>query len=173
MALINNKWRKDIGENAADALLRTTGAGVTALMLHKLTESEFVNKGNINATIANIAPAVTSVIGLLGDFFISEPKIRAFFQGMASFGLLRTTTQIVAGSGAYMGIEGKAADAQTGVSGIMNGAPAIMNGTPSLPPAFRANVNRAVASNAAAVANSAATSDEIKANQLAGTIINN
>ena len=171
MALINSKWRKDIGDNVANALIRTTGAGVTALAIHKLTEPAFVQKGNINETIANLTPAAMSVIGLLGDFFVSEPKIRAFFQGMSTFALLRTTSQFIAGSGAYMGIEGKVAENEgvSGVPAIMNGAPNIMNGLPAYTPNYRTAVNNA----AATVANTAATSDEIKANQLAGTIINN
>lgn len=174
MALVNNKWRKDIGDNAANALIRTTGAGVTALLLHKLTEPEFVAKGNINSTIANIAPGAISVVGLLGDFFLTEPKLRAFFQGMATFGLLRTTTQFVAGSGTYMGIEGKAANnGVSGVPGIMNGIankPGIMNGTPAYTPKLQ--TYKAIANNAATVkANADMT--ENKANALAGTMIQN
>lgn len=179
MALINNKWRKDIGDNAANALIRTTGAGVTALMLHKLTEPEFVKKGNINSTIANLAPGAISIVGLLGDFFLSEPKLRAFFQGMATFGLMRTTTQFIAGSGAYMGIEGKAAEADTGVSGmrgvpgIMNGTPGIMNGNPAYTPRLNSYVaNKAIANNAATV-KASADMTESKANALAGTMIQN
>lgn len=176
MALINSKWRKDIGDNVANALIRTTGAGVTALAIHKLTEPAFVQKGNINETIANLTPAAMSVIGLLGDFFVSEPKIRAFFQGMSTFALLRTTSQFIAGSGAYMGIEGKAAENEgvSGVPAIMNGTPGIMNGTPAYTPALNASVNpRTAIANTAANVRTTNEMTESKANSLAGTMIQN
>lgn len=170
-SLINTKWRKDAGENVADALIRTTGAGITALALKKMTSQDFTSKGNLYETVANLAPAAMSVLGIVGDLFFSEPKLRAFCQGMYTFGLLRTTSQFIAGSGAYMGIDGKSANTGvSGVPGIMNGIrPSIMNGAP----ATTYVTPRAAIAKTAATVRASADMNESKANALAGTMIQN
>lgn len=117
MSFINKKWRKDIGENAVNALLRITGAGVTTIALNKLTEDESTN---LKKTIANISGPGMFLLGTAVDIFAGDDKIRAFGQGMATLSALFATAKIAPSVGEFMGL--------AGVNPIMNGTPGIMNG---------------------------------------------
>lgn len=153
MALINSKWRKDAGDTVVNALLRVAGAGVTALILRKVTSPEFQGSDNIRKTIANVAPAAWTALGIAGDIFLAEPKLKAFCQGAYAFGALKTVAEIVEGTGNYMGLMG--VDKMPAIMNGLKGYKPIMNGvsTPAIPPATFAkvaqNVQNATATSAA------------------------
>ena len=139
MAFLNKNWRKQAGDNAVDALMRVAGAGLSAVILNKVTAADFASRSNVHKTIANIAPAAWSIMTAAGDLFVAEPKIKAFCQGSYSFSIPKTVAQIAPVVGSYMGLSG--AEINTIMNGIMNGVtPQIMNGTPSLPPVTPADI---------------------------------
>lgn len=138
MALINPKWRKDAGNNAGDALARIGGCALTAAILKKLTDPAFTGKSDVNKTIGNIAAPTISLLGVAGDLFGGHPMLRAFSQGVYTFGIPKAIAVIAPSIGDYMGLKGIDA---TSMPAIMNGIrgiapkaqPAVMNGAPAYP----------------------------------------
>lgn len=125
MAIINQKWRKDASENAINAFVRATGAGITAAILHKVTASEFTSKSSLNATIGNVAAPIWTLLTLAGDIFLQNPMLKAFCQGSYAFGAVKALSVVAPVVGDYTGLKG------VEMEKIMNGV--IMNGTPALP----------------------------------------
>lgn len=124
MAIINQKWRKDASENAINAFVRATGAGITATILHKVTASEFTSKSSLNATIGNVAAPIWTLLTLAGDIFLQNPMLKAFCQGSYAFGAVKALSVVAPVVGDYTGLKG------VEMKKIMNGV--IMNGTPAL-----------------------------------------
>lgn len=124
MAIINQKWRKDASENAINAFVRATGAGITATILHKVTASEFTSKSSLNATIGNVAAPIWTLLTLAGDIFLQNPMLKAFCQGSYAFGAVKALSVVAPVVGDYTGLNG------VEMKKIMNGV--IMNGTQAL-----------------------------------------
>lgn len=124
MALINNKWRKDAGDNAVDALLRVAGVGLSSVLLTKVTSAEFSAGSNLKKTIGNIAGPAWSLMTLAGDIFLGSAPLRAFCQGCYSYGLVKSASVIAPVLQNYTGLKGLEEDS---MPAIMNGV--IMNGT--------------------------------------------
>lgn len=124
MAIINQKWRKDASENAINAFVRATGAGITATILHKVTASEFTSKSSLNATIGNVAAPIWTLLTLAGDIFLQNPMLKAFCQGSYAFGAVKALSVVAPVVGDYTGLKG------VEMKKIMNGV--IMNGTQAL-----------------------------------------
>lgn len=162
MALINSKWRKDSGDTLVNGLLRIAGAGVTALILRKVTSEEFQGTDNIRKTIATVSPALWTAMGVAGDLFLASNNAKAFCQGAYTFGALKTVSQLIEGSGNYMGLKGVESMPKilNGLKGspIMNGVHGC-SGTPAaIPPATFAkvaqNVQKTTAANTASTGRS-------------------
>lgn len=133
MAFINKKWRRDIGDNAVEALMRVGGCGVSAVILNKVTSESFTAQSSLYKTIGNLAGPALSVIGLLGDMFLENPMLRSLCQGMYTFAIPKSVAVVAPVVGDYMGLSGIDA---TNTPPIMNGTPtypAIMNGIGSTP----------------------------------------
>lgn len=126
MAIINQKWRKDASENAINAFVRATGAGITATILHKVTASEFTSKSSLNATIGNVAAPIWTLLTLAGDIFLQNPMLKAFCQGSYAFGAVKALSVVAPVVGDYTGLKGIEAKR------ILNGV--IMNGMPKTLP---------------------------------------
>lgn len=103
MAFISKNWKKNASTNAVNALMRVTGAGVTALVLKKLTKNQTTA---MQKTVANIAAPVMTLVGLGLDIFTEDPKIRAIGQGMYTFGALKATAVIAPAVGNAIGLSG-------------------------------------------------------------------
>lgn len=122
MAFIAKNWKKNASTNAVNALLRMTGAGVSALVLKKLTKNQTTA---MQKTIANISAPVFTLLGLGLDIFTEDPKIRAIGQGMYTFSALKATAIIAPTVGNAIGLSGVDDE-----NPIMNGIESnpIMNG---------------------------------------------
>lgn len=136
MAIINKKWRKDASFIATSALARVAGAGATAAILKKVTDSNFTSKSDLNETIGNLASPFWTLLTMAGDLFFENPYLKSFCQGSYSFSTLKTFKDHVPVIGNYFGLSG--ADLPQIMNGvtfsnpnpqIMNG---IMNGTPAI-----------------------------------------
>lgn len=103
MAFIAKNWKKNASSNAVNALLRVTGAGVTALVLKKATAQQTTA---MQKTVANIAAPFMIFIGLGLDIFSEDPKVRAIGQGMYTFGALKATAVIAPAVGNAIGLNG-------------------------------------------------------------------
>lgn len=129
MAFVSKKWRRDIGDNVIDAAARIGGAGLAAYAVNKMQTIEGgTPQSNMQKTLAIMgAPGIT-VIGLLGDLFLENRIIRAFCQGLYTYGAARTAANTNDGLADAFGWQHSPDFASnTGTSGI--GSPVIMNGT--------------------------------------------
>lgn len=115
MAFIAKNWKKNASTNAVNALMRVTGAGVSALALKKLTKNQTTA---MQKTIANIAAPVFTLIGLGLDIFTEDPKIRAIGQGMYTFSALKATAVIAPAVGNAIGLSGLDEDENPIMNGI-------------------------------------------------------
>ena len=115
MAFIAKNWKKNASTNAVNALLRVTGAGVSALVLKKLTKNQTTA---MQKTIANVAAPVVTLLGLGLDMFTEDPKVRAIGQGMYTFGALKATAIIAPSVGNAIGLNGIDDDENPIMNGI-------------------------------------------------------
>ena len=115
MAFIAKNWKKNASTNAVNALLRVTGAGVSALVLKKLTKNQTTA---MQKTIANVAAPVVTLLGLGLDMFTEDPKVRAIGQGMYTFGALKATAIIAPAVGNAIGLNGIDDDENPIMNGI-------------------------------------------------------
>lgn len=145
MAFINKKWRRDIGDNAVNALMRVGGCGAAAFVLNKVTSNEFTSQSSLYKTIGNLSGPAIAVVGLLADMFAESPAIRAIGQGMYTFAIPKSVAVVAPVVGDYMGLSGA--------------TPAIMNGTPY--PAIMNGVGRTPKPNFAAYAEQAAPAQTV------------
>ena len=114
MAFIRKNWQKYAGANAVNALLRVGGAGISAVALNYISKAE--TGSGLKKTLANLSGPAFTIAGVMLDLIADNENIKAFAQGMYTFGALKTASKFVT----VMGI--------SGVDGeIMNGAE-IMNG---------------------------------------------
>lgn len=171
MALINSKWRRDAGSNAADALARVGGCGLSAAILTKLTTPDFTSKSDVNKTIGNIASPCVALLGVAGDMFLAHPMLRAFCQGLYTYAIPKSIAVIAPAVGAYMGLKGlDVPEIMNGIRGVrgVSGTPAIMNGTPAY-----VATRQTAAAIPAKPSQANATVNESQANALAGSMIQN
>lgn len=134
MAFINKKWRRDIGDNAVNALMRVGGCGVSAYILNKVTSDSFTSQSNLKKTIGNLAGPALTVVGLLADMFAESPIVRSIGQGMYTFAIPKSIAVVAPVVGEYMGLSGvDATSTPTIMNGTPNPYPAIMNGVGSTP----------------------------------------
>ena len=125
MAFIAKNWKKNASTNAVNALMRVTGAGVSALALKKLTKNQTTA---MQKTIANIAAPVFTLLGLGLDIFTEDPKVRAIGQGMYTFSALKATAVIAPAVGNAIGLSGIDDDENPIMNGIGEIENPIMNG---------------------------------------------
>lgn len=145
MAFVNKKWRRDIGDNAVNALLRVGGCGAAAFAIKQLTDSEFTSKSSLYKTIGNLSGPAIAVVGLLADMFAESPVIRAIGQGMYTYAIPKGIAVNAPIIGDYLGLSGT--------------TPAIMNGTPY--PAIMNGIGRTPKPNFAAYAEQAAPAQTV------------
>lgn len=173
MAFVNKKWRRDIGDNAINAAARIGGSGIAAYAINKLQtiDDATATQSNLKRTLAIVgAPGIT-ILGLCGDLFVENPIVRAFCQGLYTYGAARTIANMNDDLATEFGWKAAPTLKNNGVSGvpgIMNGVnrPAIMNGTSYIAP-------RQAIANAANTVKANTDINESKANALAGTMIQN
>lgn len=166
-SFINNKWRRDAGDNAVAALMRVLGCGVTAAILNKVTSTEFTSKSDVNKTIGNVAGPALSLVGIAADMFLGNDMLRGIGQGMYTIAIPKSVAVIAPSIGNYMGLNGISPNS---IPAIMNGIrPGIMNGVP----ATSYVQPRAAIANTAAAVRESADMTESKANALAGSLIQN
>lgn len=116
MAFIKKNWQKSAGANAVNALMRVGGAGVTAVATNYISKN--ATGSGLKKTLGNLAAPAMTAIGVMIDLIADNENIRAFAQGMYTFGALKTASKFIT----VMGING------VDDTGIMNGTPNIMNG---------------------------------------------
>lgn len=131
MAFINNKWRRDIGDNAINAAARIGGTLAAAYAIDKMQtiEGGTTPQSNMQKTLAIMgAPGIT-VLGLLGDLFVENPIVRSLCQGMYAYAAPRTLANMnddMADAFGWKHAPSFESNTDPGTSGI--GYPAIMNG---------------------------------------------
>lgn len=164
-SLINNKWRRDAGDNAVSALMRVLGCGITAAILNKVTSTDFTSKSDVNKTIGNVAGPALSLMGVAADMFLGNEMLRGIGQGMYTIAIPKSVAVIAPAIGNYMGLGNP-----NSIPSIMNGVsrPAIMNGTSNYVVYPKTAIN-----NAATAVRTTGEMSERKANSLAGTMIQN
>ena len=116
MAFIRKNWQKYAGANAVNALLRVGGAGVSAVALNYISKAG--TGSGIKKTLSNLSGPAFTIFGVMIDLIADNENIKAFAQGMYTFGALKTASKFVT----VMGINGVEEDGE-----IMNGAE-IMDG---------------------------------------------
>lgn len=126
MALINNKWRKDAGDNAVNAIARVGGVGLSAYVINQI-QNPTEEVSNIRDTMIKISAPALALLGVAGDMFLSHPVLRAFCQGLYAYAVPRTVANFSKDLSEAMGWQPMPEFApNTGTSGIGN--PPIMNG---------------------------------------------
>ena len=126
MALINNKWRKDAGDNAVNAIARVGGVGLAAYVINQI-QNPTEEVSNIRDTMIKISAPALALLGVAGDMFLSHPVLRAFCQGLYAYAVPRTVANFSKDLSEAMGWQPMPEFApNTGTSGIGN--PPIMNG---------------------------------------------
>lgn len=121
MAFIRKNWQKYAGANAVGALMRVGGAGVTAVATNYIQKN--ATGSGIKKTLGNLSAPAFTIVGVLLDLVADNENIRAFAQGMYTFGALKTASKFIT----VMGINGVEDDAIMNGSEIMDGAE-IMDG---------------------------------------------
>lgn len=116
MAFIRKNWQKSAGANAVNALMRVGGAGVTAVATNYISKN--ATGSGLKKTLGNLAAPAMTAIGVMIDLIADNDNIRAFAQGMYTFGALKTASKFIT----VMGINGIDDE-----NAIMNGAE-ILNG---------------------------------------------
>lgn len=93
---IKKNWQKDAGEIAINAGLRGVGAGTSAYILNTVFNGKDKNGAttNTSTTLRNIMGPVFLGVGVLGDMMVEDDKVRALFQGMATYSMLHSVAVI-------------------------------------------------------------------------------
>ena len=127
MAFIRKNWQKDAANVAINTAVRGVGAVGGAFLTNKL-----FGEGK-SKTMQNIGGPLVLLAGTLGDMMFDDPKIRAAFQGVATYGALHTVAVIAPDSvGTEVGISGL--DVTKNPAAMFNGVGAL--GTTTTPPEF-------------------------------------
>lgn len=85
--LIKKNWQKDASNVAINAGIRVGGAFAASFAIHKwFGITKDATTGKEKKTLYNIGGPLLLAAGVLGDMMIEEPKLRAFCQGLATYG---------------------------------------------------------------------------------------
>lgn len=121
---IKKNWQKDAGEIAINAGLRAIGAGASAFTLNKWFDGKDKNGviTNSSQTLRNIMGPVFMGVGVLGDMMVEDEKVRALFQGIATYATLHSIAIISPEMAENMdvAVEASKNTQTTGTSGLGN-----------------------------------------------------
>lgn len=102
MAFISKNWQKKATDNGVNAICRVAGAGISAMVLKKMTADESTN---LKKTLKNIAAPGLTVVAVLGDLMLEDEKLRAVCQGMYTFSALKAASVWMPSLGENLGLE--------------------------------------------------------------------
>lgn len=123
MSMLKKNWQKDAGEIGLQAALRAGGAGVSAFILNKFFNGEPRDgadkkaASNTAITMRNIAGPVMLAVGVLGDMMMADDKVRAMFQGVATYSALHSVAVIAPDLSKNIGVAESTSQRQA-VSGL-------------------------------------------------------
>lgn len=125
---IKKNWQKDATAVLVKTAVRAGGAIGGAFVANKL-----FGEGK-SKTMQNIGGPLILIAGTLGDMMLEDPKLRALFQGMSTYGAMHTIAVIAPDSiGESVGINGLDVTKHTTAT-MFNGVGAL--GTTTTPPEF-------------------------------------
>lgn len=98
--MIKKNWQKDAGDVAINAGIRFGGAISTAFVFNKWFSGE-PKDGKAKETAAKTAQTLHNIsgplflgLGMLGDMMASDPRVKAFFQGVTTVSALQSISVI-------------------------------------------------------------------------------
>ena len=91
---IKKNWQKDAGDVLLESAVRAVGGFGTAFISNKVFTVKKNDKGEENKMLYNIGGPIMTAVGILGDMMVADPKVKAFFQGVSTVGMLRSIAVI-------------------------------------------------------------------------------
>ena len=102
-SFIRKNWQKDATDTLLNAGVRFAGGATGGFIATKLSKST----GNAAKTLNNIGGPTMVVLGVLGDMMVEQPQVRAFCQGLATYGAMHSLAVIAPDTiGKNIGVNG-------------------------------------------------------------------
>lgn len=144
---IKKNWQKDATNVLIEAAIRSAGGIGTAFVTNKVFVPKKNEKGEESKMLYNIGGPVMTAVGILGDMMVADPKFKAFFQGMSTYGVMHSIAVIADkkkdGTGdslAWLSINGPEEDAalMSGIGALGTTTATDENSTAANPPELTA-----------------------------------
>lgn len=118
MNFIKKNWQKDATMQLIKVGCRGVGGIGGAFVANKLFKS---TNAQTDTTLKNISGPVVLGVGTLGAMMMERPELAAVFEGMATYGIMRTLAVLSPNVGTATGISGLAED-EAAMFGLGNDA---------------------------------------------------
>lgn len=123
-SFIKKNWQKDATNVLVESAIRGVGGMGSAFVATKVFVQKKNDDGTENNLLYNIGGPLLTAVGILGDMMLADPKFKAFFQGMSTYGIMRSAAVIGKGSfGDEIGLRGIAEDEED--AALMSGIGAL------------------------------------------------
>ena len=123
-SFIKKNWQKDATNVLVESAIRGVGGMGSAFVATKVFVQKKNDDGTENNLLYNIGGPLLTAVGILGDMMLADPKFKAFFQGMSTYGIMRSAAVIGKGSfGDKIGLRGIAEDEEN--AALMSGIGAL------------------------------------------------
>lgn len=120
-SFIKKNWQKDATDVLIESAIRGAGGIGSAFVTKKVFKKD--EKGGATL-LYNLGGPILTAVGVLGDMMLADPKFKAFFQGMSTYGIMHSVAVLAPTAGEKMGISGLA-DAPEEEARYFNGVGAL------------------------------------------------
>lgn len=109
-SFIKKNWQKDATNVLVESGLRGMSSIGSAFLAQKVFTIKKTTDGKENKLWYNIGGPILTAVGIIGDMMMADPKFKAVFQGMSTYGIMRSAS-VIGDFGEKIGLAGAEEDA--------------------------------------------------------------